>query len=122
MENLRAALYTYGKPSLTNGHLFFGDYEVNERCELVDQVATGAGQFATVFKGDTRVATNIRQANGSRAIGTRLAHGPAYVSAFENGRTFRGEAVLSGHRILAIYDPIKVKDVVVGMLFVGILV
>ena len=48
---------------------------------FVDRLHELVGGVVTVFRGTTRVATNVRTAEGARATGTRLAPGPAGRSA-----------------------------------------
>src|SRR6185369_11945424 len=58
-------------------NLLVGEYLLNGNNELPDLVRDITGSNATVFLGDTRVATNVEGRDGSRAIGTRMV-GPAY--------------------------------------------
>src|SRR4051812_19944491 len=68
-----------GEPyRVVGGKLMAGDVALNGRLELVDHLQDMVGGVATVFMGDERVATNVKKADGSRAVGTRLAAGPAY--------------------------------------------
>ena len=79
---------------------------INGNFEAVDRVKAVAGGTATVFLGDQRVATNVQKPDGSRAIGTKLAPGPAYDSVFGQHQTYRGEANILGEPYLTIYQPI----------------
>ena len=93
---------------------------INGANEYVDQVKEQFGGTATIFLGDVRVATNVRQADGSRAIGTRLAAGPAYDDALAKGKIYRGEAEIFGASYITLYEPILVGADVVGILYVGV--
>ena len=101
--------------------LLIGDTPLNGRNDIVDRVAEIAGGVATIFAGDTRVATTIRKDDGSRAVGTQLAAGPARSVALDGGEVYRGTATILGKTYITIYQPEKnMAGNVVGLLFVGI--
>ena len=103
------------------GQLKFGQYTVNGNYEVVDKVKTIAGGVATMFMGDTRVATNVTKDDGSRAVGTKLAPGPAYDAIFRDHRAYRGEADILGKPYFTVYDPIIGQDgSTLGIVFVGV--
>ena len=106
---------------IVNGRLILGDYYVvNGDNEMPDTIFRITGSRATVFMGNTRVATNILKADGSRAIGTRLV-GPAYDAVFREGKRYRGEADILGIPYFTAYDPIRDPGgKVIGALFVGV--
>lgn len=104
---------------------------------LVDRVRELVGAEATLFqrmneRGDMiRVATTVRDRDGSRAIGTYI---PAtepdgtpdgrpnrVVSAVLRGETYRGRARVVDHWHLSGYEPIRdATGRVAGMLFIGL--
>jgi methyl-accepting chemotaxis protein len=105
----------------TNGNLMLGTTPLNGRNDIVDTVKSVTGAAATIFQGDTRIATNVANPDGSRGIGTKLARGPVYDTVLRDGRSFRGEAWILGVDYLTLYEPIRdVKDQIVGILFVGV--
>jgi methyl-accepting chemotaxis protein len=117
---LDSILAGYGAPSRQADKLYFGTTLINGDFEPVDRVKAIAGGTATVFVGDLRVATNVQKPDGSRAVGTRLAAGPAYDSVFGQRRTYRGEANILGEPYLTIYEPIQSGGDVIGIAYVGI--
>ena len=110
-----------GEPfRISDGKLFAGDVALNGRFELVDHVRELVGGVATVFMGDTRVATNIKKDDGSRAVGTKLAKGPVYDALFKLGQSYRGRADILGKGYATAYDPIRDSGgQTIGVLFVG---
>ena len=101
--------------------LLIGETPLNGRNDLVDRVAEIAGGVATIFAGDVRVATTVHTADGSRAVGTTLAPGPARSSALDRGETYRGTAMILGEEYVAIYQPLRDSaGKPVGILFVGL--
>ncbi len=101
--------------------LFAGDTPLNGDIRVVDGIKTLIGGTATVFAADTRVATNVMKADGSRAVGTKLAPGPVYDAVLRDGKPYRGEAEILGQRYFTAYDPIKdASGKVVGVLYTGL--
>jgi len=105
--------------SVVNGKLSIGSYQVNGNNELPDKIRELFGGTATIFLGDTRIATNVLKEDGTRALNTRI-DGPAAEALFKEGKPFRGETDILGDSYLAAYDPIKnSKGEVIGALYVG---
>jgi methyl-accepting chemotaxis protein len=117
---LREKLYAYGKPRRENDKLYFGEYLANGANDIVDQVQQRFGGTATIFLGGVRVATNVLKEDGSRAVGTTLAQGPAYESALEHAKMYKGEARIFGKRYVSLYEPIIDGAAVIGILYVGV--
>lgn len=106
--------------SVRDGRLLAGDYLINGNYELPDKIKEIFGGTATIFMGDLRVSTNVTNADGGRAIGTRLA-GPARDALFRDGKPFRGEADILGVPYFTAYDPIRNgRGEVIGALYVGV--
>ena len=123
--NMRVAwdvLGDYGSEfSARDGRLYVGTTPLNGLEEPVDRIKTLVGGTATVFQGDTRVTTNVKKADGSRAVGTKLAAGPVHDAVLRDGRSYRGQADILGKPYFVAYDPIKdASGAVVGVLYVGI--
>ena len=110
-----------GEVRIEDGQLKFGSYAINGDNEIVDKVKAIAGGVATIFMGDTRVTTNLTKADGSRAIGTKLAAGPAYDAIFKDHRSYRGETDILGSLYFTVYEPILNRGgEVIGIIFAGV--
>lgn len=104
-----------------DGKLYSGVTALNGNNDLVDRIGELGGGVATVFLGDTRIATTIRKPDGSRAVGTQLAAGPAWDALFKENGSYRGRSEILGTTYLTAYDPIRAADGrIVGVLFVGV--
>ncbi|MDI9409376.1 MAG: methyl-accepting chemotaxis protein [Candidatus Pacebacteria bacterium] len=113
-------LKQYGAPRLEGDNLYFGKTLMNDNLEVPDAIASIVGGMATIFKGDTRVTTNVQKADGTRAIGTQLARNNAYEAVFEKKTSFRGIVDILGTRYITGYDPIIAENgEVIGIVFVG---
>ena len=104
--------------------LQFGTQSQTGQYEIVDDVTAAVGGTATLFVRDgndfVRVSTNVREEDGTRAIGTSLAsHEPSY-EALQNGEAYSGLAQVLGDPFLVRYEPIfGANDDVVGAWYVG---
>ena len=106
---------------IQDGQLRDGQRPLNGFFEPVDRVTRLVGGTATIFQGDLRVATNVKKPDGTRAIGTRLAHGPVYDAVLVRGEPYRGKADILGKPYYTAYDPIKTgAGEVIGVLYVGV--
>jgi two-component system NtrC family sensor kinase len=74
---------------------------------------------ATIFMEDLRIATNVVDGEGRRAVGTRVSR-EVKQRVIEDGMTWTGQAWVVGARYLSRYDPIRDPDGrVIGMLYMG---
>ena len=91
--------------------LMFGDQGQAQRYEWVDGVTALLSGSATLFsrRGEdfVRVATNIKQADGTRAIGTLLDPKGKAAQALRAGSPFYGHVDILGAPYLTAYEPIK---------------
>jgi two-component system, NtrC family, sensor kinase len=111
--------------------LVYGGVLVNRNFELIDRihkVVYGDESYehspvgtATIFLSDSRIVTTVRQANGNRAIGTRVSKEVAD-RVLDNGQPWIGKAFVVRDWYLTAYEPIRDgSGDIVGMLYVGIL-
>jgi hypothetical protein len=105
--------------------IYFGSAKIDNNFDLVDAVVKEAGGTATIFvkSGDeyVRVSTNVPKADGpgGRAIGTTLAHNPAY-DAINKNEAFYGDVDILGKPYTTGYAPIRdASKAVIGIYYVG---
>jgi two-component system, NtrC family, sensor kinase len=112
------------------GVLYGGDL-LNRRDDLVDSIRDAVFcspvedvlslDTVTVFLGDVRIATNVRQGDGQRAIGTRMSQQVAEEVLGRGGVWTRPAFVVDDWYVTA-YEPIRdPQQQVVGALYVGLL-
>jgi methyl-accepting chemotaxis protein len=102
------------------GELTLGATPLNGRNDIVDSVKSVTGSAATIFLRDTRIATNVADRQGSRAVGTQLAAGPVHDAVLRDGQAFHGTTMILGVAYLSAYEPIRdIGGQTVGILFVG---
>jgi two-component system NtrC family sensor kinase len=75
----------------------------------------------TIFKDDVRIATNVLDKNGQRAIGTRVS-ARVYDNVIGKGKPWLDRAFVVTDWYLTAYEPIRdVSGAIVGIFYVGIL-
>ncbi|WP_436803845.1 methyl-accepting chemotaxis protein [Sphingomonas sp. DT-51] len=123
--NMRVAwdvLHRYGRDARRDGDtLAIGGHALNGDNPAVDHVKALVGGTATIFRDDVRIATNVKNPDGSRAVGTTLTSPAVRDAVLRDGKPYRGRADILGTPFFTAYDPIKDADgKVVGVLYVGI--
>ena len=77
---------------LEDGKLFKGEEQMDGADSLVDSLSQVCGNKVTIFNGDTRVATTVKNAQGARAVGTK-ASDTVIDNVIMQGKSFLGEAM-----------------------------
>lgn len=104
--------------------LFFGPKKINNSFDVVDAVAKEQGGVVTLFvKSDDnfiRVSTNVKKADGSRAIGTVLDPKGPVIGSLRKGEAYYGDANILGKPYVTGYEPIRdAANNIIGIYFVG---
>ncbi len=110
---------------LVGANLLNHQYEIVDKIKdevFQDQVYKGIDiGTATIFQNDLRISTNVRNEDGSRAIGTRLS-AEVYEHVLEKGLVWSAEAFVVNNWYISAYEPIKDPDgEIIGALYVGLL-
>ena len=113
--------YRYpGEWTLRDGVLYKGETKMNDADEIVDSMAQVTHGKVTIFSGDTRVATNVKDESGKRQVGTKASQ-EVVSHVLTGGDSFLGTANVMGEEHHAAYQPIKDSaGKIIGMLFVGV--
>jgi two-component system NtrC family sensor kinase len=109
----------------------YGAVLLNQRHDLADRIKQVVFEDAvyrgksvgtsTLFLDDVRIATNVLNSDGTRAIGTRAA-ADVYERVVREGRPWVGRAFVVNDWYISAYEPIRsIGGDVVGMLYVGTL-
>ncbi|WP_129128458.1 methyl-accepting chemotaxis protein [Geomonas oryzae] len=105
--------------TLADGKLQANGLPLDGRNDVTDKMKEIFGGEATIFRGDTRVATTIKKDDGTRAVGTSL-QGPARDAVIDRASSYLGEAKILGTPHFASYLPLQDgSGKVIGALFVG---
>ncbi len=76
---------------------------------------------ATIFQNDLRISTNVRNEDGSRAIGTRVSE-EVYNQVIIQGEPWIDRAYVVNNWYITAYEPIKdLNQEIIGILYVGVL-
>ncbi len=75
----------------------------------------------TIFLEDIRVSTNVRQADGTRAIGTQISE-EVFQEVYEKGKIWLDKAFVVNDWYLSAYGPIvDINNKIIGIMYVGVL-
>ena len=110
---------------LYGGLLFNRNYDLVDRVkEIVFQGEKYKGHddgTATLFQDDLRIATNVLDGQGRRAVGTRASR-EVKEAVLDRGETFVGRAFVVTAWYITAYRPIRdIAGRTIGMLYVGML-
>ncbi len=111
--------------------VLIGGVLLNRNYEIVDQIkqivfkgAKYKGKdigTATIFMGDLRIATNVFDKEGHRAVGTRVMKEVAE-EVIDKGISWVHRAYVVDDWYITAYEPIRdIQDNIVGILYVGLL-
>jgi len=124
----RGLMLVAAAPLLTNdgrvagvlqaGFMLNGDSRVVDTITRIVFGQDGKGA-ATIFLGDVRVATNVRDMAGDRAIGSLMSEEVAKV-VLDQGRNWSDRAFVFSNWYISAYEPIRnTSGNVIGALYVG---
>lgn len=109
-----------GEWEIKDGSLYKGTTLINNNFAIVDEIGSLTHDSATIFQGNTRVATNVRNAKGERAVGTTVSE-VVEKTVLQEGKKYIGEANVAGTLSQTAYEPIKnTQGEIIGIWFVGI--
>jgi two-component system NtrC family sensor kinase len=111
--------------------VLYGGVLLNQNYEIVDRVKdiVYKGErykgkeigTVTVFQNDLRISTNVTDAAGQRAIGTRVSQ-EVFNAVLIRGVPWVDRAFVVNHWYITAYEPIKnITGQIIGMLYVGML-
>lgn len=111
--------------------ILYGGVLLNKNYEIVDKIKQTVYQdvkyggedigTATIFQDDVRISTNVKNTDGSRAIGTRVTE-EVYNQVVKEGEPWIERAYVVNNWYITAYEPIKnINNQIIGILYVGIL-
>lgn len=126
LKNLAHSLYATcqsegeGEFGLKEGILVKGNMPFFNNFSVVDNIKKISGVDATIFYGDTRMLTSVRNAEGERIVGTK-ASTVVMQHVLQNGEEYFSTKVPVNESLyFGYYIPLKNHDdSIIGMIFVG---
>ena len=108
-----------GNWSMVNGNLYKGANYVGHTQDLLNRFLEEKDLNVTLFYGDTRVLTTLKDANGDYIVGTQ-ADEKVSSQVLAGNSYFNENLVVNGVPSYVAYEPLRNMDgTVVGMVFVG---
>lgn len=103
---------------LYNGESLYHNYQ------FVDMIGELSNSTATIFQrfdaGYIRIATNVRNQQGKRAVNTFIPSDSPVIQSIERGQVFQGRAFVVDDWYLTIYMPLRIDGKIQGILYVGV--
>lgn len=100
--------------------LYKGSAKIDGAEDMVDFFGELVGGHVTLFRGDTRVATTVKNEKGERSVGTKASDKVTDI-VLKGGKSYTGEADVLGEAYHSAYAPLKDSSgKVIGMVFVGL--
>jgi two-component system NtrC family sensor kinase len=111
--------------------ILYGGTLLNRNFEIVDKVKETVYEeviyegkdigTVTIFQDDVRISTNVKNNEGSRALGTRVTE-EVYDQVVNQGEPWIGRAYVVNDWYITAYEPIRdVANKIIGILYVGVL-
>ncbi|MBE9474418.1 MAG: cache domain-containing protein [Chloroflexi bacterium] len=111
--------------------ILYGGTLINRNFDIVDKVKETVYEevqyegkdigTATIFQDDVRISTNVKNEDGSRALGTRVTE-EVYNQVVNEGEPWIGRAYVVNDWYITAYEPIRdVANKIIGILYVGVL-
>jgi two-component system NtrC family sensor kinase len=111
--------------------VLYGGKLLNHNFEIVDKIKNIVYRnkvykgkdigTATIFQDDLRISTNVENADGSRAIGTRVSE-EVYKQVVQKGKPWIARAFVVNDWYITAYEPIRnINNRIIGILYVGML-
>ncbi|MCX5905740.1 MAG: cache domain-containing protein, partial [Deltaproteobacteria bacterium] len=111
--------------------VLYGGILLNRNYPIVDNVRDllyGKGRYkekemgtSTIFMGNLRIATNVRNERGERAIGTQVSE-EVFAAVIQKGQLWLDRAFVVKDWYITAYEPIRdITGRIIGMLYVGML-
>lgn len=106
--------------SVSGDKLMKGSFNVTDETDFLDSLVEGTEMQVTLFYGDTRMATTLKDQSGKRLTGTKADESVAR-AVTQDGRTVEDYNItIDGEKYYACYAPLKGSgDKVIGMTFAG---
>ncbi len=109
-----------GAWKVQDGKLYKGHAIMNNDFMITDKIGELTGDTVTIFMGNTRISTNVKDAEGNRAVGTTVSDKIANI-VLNEGEKFVGKANVVGTWNQTAYEPIKNKEGEnIGIWYVGV--
>jgi two-component system NtrC family sensor kinase len=110
--------------------VLYGGILLNRNYDIVDEIKRTVFQgleykgkdigTATIFQDDVRISTNVKNEDGSRAIGTRISE-EVYERVFIYGEPWISKAYVVNNWYITAYEPIEnINHQRIGILYVGV--
>ncbi|MCM1326697.1 MAG: methyl-accepting chemotaxis protein [Bacteroidales bacterium] len=108
-----------GNYQLIDGELFKGESNLSDDYEIVDTIKEETGVECTLFYGDTRYMTTVKDEKGDRMLLTQCSDEVKKIVLEQGNTYFAKNITIGGSDYYGYYIPVEQEGKVVGMYFTG---
>ncbi len=106
------------------GDWYIKDKSIKADVTIIDEIGKLSNCYASIFqktdRGYIRISTNIKNADGSRVLGTVLDFDSPVAKSIESGQKYEGRALVVDTWMLTAYQPIYVDNQIKGIIGVAV--
>lgn len=103
-----------------SGQLYKGEENITDQSILVDTMKEHTGVDITLFYGDTRMVTSIKDKEKNRIVGTKAVPKVVETVLNQGQEYFNPKVSVNGEAYYGFYTPLQNQDgTVIGMMFAG---
>ncbi len=104
----------------TNNLLKKGNLPVSENYTIVDKIKLLTDYDVTIFYGDMRVTTSLKNEVGVRLVGTKASEEVVQAVLMDGGEYSDSEIEINGNPYYGYYVPLQQDGEIIGMVFAGL--
>lgn len=104
----------------TNNLLKKGNLPVSENYTIVDKIKLLTDYDVTIFYGDMRVTTSLKNGVGVRLVGTKASEEVVQAVLMDGGEYSDPEIEINGNPYYGYYVPLQQDGEIIGMVFAGL--
>ena len=104
----------------TNNLLKKGNHPVSENKTNVDKIKQLSDYDVTIFYGDMRVTTSLKNEVGVRLVGTKASEEVVQAVLMDGGEYSDSEIEINGNPYYGYYVPLQQDGEIIGMVFAGL--
>lgn len=108
-----------GEINMVDGRFYMGETLLTDDFTLADRIKENTGLDITIFWGDKRIITTIKNENGERIVGTALENQDITDAVYVGNEFYSSKVQIWNDSYFGYYIPIYRGDEVCGMLFAG---
>ena len=108
-----------GEIRMEDGRFYMGDVDMTGNYALIDRIKDNTKSDVSIFWGDTRVLTTVRDKDGNRIVGSKLENQQILDAVFMGNEYYSDQVLIRDEEYFGYYAPLYNDDEICGILFAG---